>query len=101
MKIVPVEHGVERGHFVDTHWRHSQEISDVVHNANTRPSFILSLTEIKKRNDCSLFILRRIVGNNVLGALQIFGIKFEGDLTELFMRYKGFQLAESRTLGLL
>jgi len=79
---LPVEHGVERGHFIDTHWRHFQEIGNVVHNANARPSFILALTEIKKRNDCSLFILRWIARNNVVCALQIFGIKFEGNLTD-------------------
>ena len=80
--ILPVEHSIERGYFVDAHWRHSQEIGNVVHNANTRPSFILALTKIKKRNDCSLFILRRIAGNNVLRSLQIFGIELEGNLTE-------------------
>ena len=78
--ILPVKHGIKCGHFIDTHWRHFQEICNVVHDANARPSFILALTEIKKRNDCSLFILRRIVRNNILCTLQIFGIKFEGNL---------------------
>ena len=79
--ILPVEHGVECGHFIDTHWRHFQEIGDIVHNANACPSLILALTKIKKRNDRSLFILRRIAGNDILCALQVFSIKFEGNLT--------------------
>jgi hypothetical protein len=78
--ILPVEHGVKCGYFIDTHWRHFQKLCDIVHNAKARPSFILALTEIKKGNNCSLFILRRIARNNVLCTLQMFSIEFEGNL---------------------
>jgi hypothetical protein len=78
--ILPIEHGVKCGYFIDTHWRHFQEICNVVHNANARPSFILALTEIKKRNNCSFLILRRIVRNNILCTLQISNVKSEGNL---------------------
>ena len=91
--ILPVKHGVECGNFIDTHWRHFQKICNVVHNANARPSFILTLTKIKKRNDCSLFILGWIARNNILCALQIFGIEFKGNLARrVILRYTGFQL---------
>lgn len=79
--MLPVKHGVKCGYFINTHWRHIQDICNVVHNTNARPSFILTLTKIKKRNDCSLSILWRIARNNIMCMLQIFGIKFESNLT--------------------
>lgn len=43
---VPVEHGVESGDFVDTHWGKLEEFGNIVHHAYAGPSFILTLPEV-------------------------------------------------------
>ena len=97
---LPVEHGVECGHLIDTHGRHSQEIGHIVHNANARPSLILALTEIKKWDDCSLFVLRWIARNNILRALQILSIKFEGNLPDSVI-YEAQEVSIRSYLGIV
>lgn len=73
----PVEHGVEGSNFIDTHWWHFKELRDVVHDADTCPSFVLSLAEIEERNDSSFLVLWGIPGNDFFRLLQVIWGKLE------------------------
>jgi len=67
----PVEHGVEGSNFIDTHWWHLKEFCDVVHDADTCPSFVLSLAEIKEGNNSSFPVLWGIPGYDFFRPLQV------------------------------
>ena len=79
-KLPPVEHGVESCNLVNPHWRHFKHFRDIVHDADARPSFVLSLAQIKEWNNGCFLILRRVPGDDILRALQVFWREFEGDL---------------------
>jgi len=64
----PIEHGVESGNLVNAHGRHTQEFCDVVHYADTCPSFVLPLSEIEEGNDGGFLVLRRVFGDDFLSA---------------------------------
>lgn len=53
----PVKHGVEGGDFIHPHWCHFKELGNIVHDANTSPSLILPLTEVKERNNGGFLVL--------------------------------------------
>ena len=57
----PVEHGVERRDFVHPHGWHFEELRHVVHNADTRPSLVLSLAEVEEGNCGCLLVLWWVV----------------------------------------
>ena len=77
---LPIEHGVKCRNLVNSHRRHAEEVSDVVHDADTCPSFVLTLSEIKQRNNGGFLVLRRIVRDNFLSSLHVFGIELESNL---------------------
>lgn len=77
---VPVEHCVESGHFVDSHGRKFQQLGNIVHDADTCPSLVLSLPEVQKRDNSSFLVLRRVVGNNIFGSLQVLCVELERNL---------------------
>lgn len=51
-----VVHGVESGNLVDTHRRHFQSASDLVHDTDTAET-VLALAEIEQGHDGSLLVL--------------------------------------------
>lgn len=77
---VPIKHCVERSDLVYPHRRHLQQLSDIVHRTDTRPSLVLTLCKVKYRDDCSLPVLGRILGDSLLRDLEVFGRKLEWDL---------------------
>lgn len=62
-----VEHGIEGGDFVDSHGRHVQHLSDLVHGRQGEPATGLSLGQVKHGNNASLSVVLRISVNNQLG----------------------------------
>lgn len=73
----PVKHGVESRHFVNAHGWHFQELRDVVHDADTRPSLVLSLTEMEEGDDSTLLVLWGIPGYDFVRFLQVVRGKLE------------------------
>jgi hypothetical protein len=75
---VPIEHGVERGDFVDTHRRNFNQRRNVIHDRKAGKA-VLTLRQVEQRNDGGLFVVCRVLCHNGLGRLQILGIKFKLD----------------------
>ncbi|EEQ36663.1 hypothetical protein CLUG_00785 [Clavispora lusitaniae ATCC 42720] len=65
-------HGVESGHFVHSHWRHVQHLGNVVHDRNRGETNSAS-AQVQQRHACALFVSRWILGNDLLGPLQVLG----------------------------
>jgi len=78
----PVKHGIECGDLVHAHGRHLKHGGDIIHDAETCPSLILSLAEVKERDDSSLFVLWRIVRDDLLSAFEVLRCEFERNLTQ-------------------
>jgi hypothetical protein len=76
----PIEHGVESRNLVYPHRRHFQELRDIIHNADTRPPFVLSLSKVKERNHSCLLVLGWVTRNDFLGPLVIRSVEFERNL---------------------
>ena len=76
---VPIVHGIECCHFIDSHGWHLQNPSHLVHDTYACET-MLPLAKIEKGHDGCLFILRRI-------AFQYFGDEFVVDFVEL-KRYR-------------
>jgi len=77
-----VEHGVERCDLVNTHGRHVDEASDIVHDADACPAFVLPLAKVKQRDYGCLLILGRVVGDDLLGLLHVVCVEGECNLRE-------------------
>ena len=77
---VPVEHGIERRDLIHTHGGHLQELRDVVHNTDTRPSLVLSLRQVEQRNDSGFLVLGRVVRDDFLCAGEVLCVELEWDL---------------------
>lgn len=75
---VPVVHGVECGHLVDTHGRHLQYPSHLVHDADAGEP-VLALTEIEKRHHGGLLVLARVSTEDLLDELLILRVELEGN----------------------
>lgn len=80
IKYAPVEHGIKRRNLVYTHGWHTQQIGDIIHDADTRPPFVLPLAKIEEGNDSRFLVLRWIMGDDFLRTLQVFGIELESNL---------------------
>lgn len=76
---IPVVHGVEGGNLVDTHGRHLQDASDLVHDADAGEA-VLSLAEIEEGHDGGLFVLGWVSGQDFLHQLLVDGVELEGDV---------------------
>lgn len=57
----PIEHGVEGSNFIDSHGWYLHELGDIVHDADARPSFVLTLPEIEKWDDGGFLVLRWVM----------------------------------------
>ena len=80
LKNVPVVHGVEGSDLVDAHRRHLDHLGDSIHDGQACPSQ-LSLSQIQQGHDSTLLVLRRILGHDLLGALQVFRGELELDIS--------------------
>lgn len=77
---IPVKHRIEGSDLVHAHRRHLKYCRHMVHRTDARPSIILPLSEIQKRNNGGLLILRRVFGNDRLGTLHVLCIELERNL---------------------
>ena len=76
---VAVVHGIERRHFVDTHWWHLEYPRNLVHDADAAES-VLALSEVEERHDGGLLVLGGVTGDDFLDELLILRREFEGNL---------------------
>lgn len=74
---LPVEHSVEGCDLVNTHWGHFKKLRNVVHNADTCPTFVLSLTEVKEGYHRRLLVLGRVMRDYLLCPFQVLLIEFK------------------------
>lgn len=74
----PVVHGIERGHLVDSHWRHLKDACDFVHDADAGET-MLALAEIKQRHHGGLLVLWRVSLEDLGYDGLILGCEFERD----------------------
>lgn len=72
-----VVHGVEGGDLVNTHGRHLEEASDLVHDANAGEA-VLALAQIEQRHDGGLLVLAGVAGEDLLDELLILLVELEG-----------------------
>lgn len=80
---VPIEHGVKGGNLIDSHGRHAEVFCDVVHDADTCPSFVLSLGKIEEWDDGRFLVLRGVFGDDFLSALYVLCVELEWDLQRI------------------
>jgi hypothetical protein len=52
----------------------------MIHHTDACPSVVLPLGEIQEGNDGCLLVLRRVLGDDTLGALLVLCIELERDL---------------------
>ena len=97
----PVIHGVECRDLVHAHRWELKQFRDVVHDADAGPSLVLFLSKIEQWNDRRLFILRRVVGYNSLGFLEVFRSKLKMKLAGKIQDVLNLISGHWRTLGLL
>jgi hypothetical protein len=76
---VSVVHGVERGHFVDSHGRHLQQASDLVHDADAGEA-VLALAQVEQGHDGGLFVLLGVSLEDLGHDGFILLVEFEGDI---------------------
>lgn len=76
----PIEHRVECRDFVHSHRRKFKKLRHIVHNAYARPSFVLALSKIKKRDDSRFLVLRGVVRNYFVSAFEILRCILEWNL---------------------
>lgn len=80
-----IVHSIERSNLVDTHRRHLQQPSNLIHDAQTSES-MLTLSEIQNRHNSSLFVLRWISLENLSDQLLVLCCEFERDRGIVFGR---------------
>lgn len=80
---IPVVHGVECRNLVYTHGRHLQYPRYLIHNTDAAEA-VLALSEVEKRHDGGLFVLRGVSGNDFLDEFLILRIEFEGNFEVVF-----------------
>lgn len=73
----PVVHGVEGGDLVHPHPRHLQHLGHMIHHADRRPSLVLSLSKVEKRDDSGLFVLRRVTRDDFVGEFAVLLVEGE------------------------
>lgn len=74
-----VVHGVKGSNLINTHRRHLQQTSNLIHDADARET-VLSLTEIQQGHDGRLLVLWGVSAQDLFDELLIGGIEFEGDV---------------------
>lgn len=76
---VPVVHGVEGGHFVDSHGRHLQQASYLVHDTDAGEA-VLALAQVEQGHDGGLLVLLGIPLEDLGDDGFILLVEFEGDI---------------------
>ena len=77
---LPIKHGVEGCNLVYSHCRHLEQLSDIVHDADTCPALVLPLAEIEKRNDGGFLVLRWVMRDDFLCSLHVFRVELKWNL---------------------
>lgn len=75
----PVEHRVKSSDLVDSHPRHLQHFRHGVHNADTRPTIVLPLSEVQERDHGRLLVLRWITTDDFCSDLAVCLVELERD----------------------
>ena len=73
-----VVHGIKGRDFVNSHGRHFQQTSNLVHDANAGKS-VLALSEVEKRHDGSLLVLRRVALEDLIDDFFVLCAELERD----------------------
>jgi hypothetical protein len=97
----PVEHGVERRDFVHSHGLHFEQLRHVVHNADARPSLVLSLAEVEEGNGGCLLVLWWIMCDDFIGAFKVLRCELERNLGGGVRRSENRDKMYENTPGLL
>ena len=79
---IPVEHGVERRDLVDSHRLHFEQLRHIVHDADARPSLVLSLPEVQEGNNSRLLVLRWVMRDDFISVFQVLGCELERNLDD-------------------
>ena len=79
---IPIEHGVERRDFIDPHRLHFEQLRHIVHDADARPSLVLSLPEVEEGDDSRLLVLRWVMRDDFIGVFQVLRCKLERNLDD-------------------
>jgi hypothetical protein len=74
---VPVVHGIEGRHLVDSHWRHLQYSRHLVHYTDAGKA-VLPLTQVQQWHDCRLLVLARVPAKHLLDEILILLVELEG-----------------------
>ena len=67
-----IEHGVKGGNFVDTDGCHLTNLGHLVHGSEGQPAAALALGQVQERDHRCLFVVVRVLAQNVIHALVIF-----------------------------
>lgn len=73
-----VVHGIKGRDFVNSHRRHFQQTSNLVHDADASES-MLTLSEVEKRHDSSLLVLRRVALEDLIDDFFVLCAELERD----------------------
>lgn len=75
---IPVIHRIERRYLIHPHWRHLQDLSHLVHDADTGEA-VLPLAEIEEGHHGGFFVLRGVAFQDFGDEFLVYGIELEGD----------------------
>lgn len=73
-----VVHGIKGRDFVDSHGRHFQQTSNLVHDTDTGES-MLALSEVEKGHDSSLLVLGRVTFEDLIDDFFVLCAELERD----------------------
>jgi hypothetical protein len=73
-----VVHGIKSRDFINSHGRHFQQTSNLVHDTDTGKS-MLALSEVEKRHDSSLLVLGRVTLEDLIDDFFVLGAELERD----------------------
>jgi hypothetical protein len=61
---------------------HFEQLGHIVHDADARPSLVLSLAEVKEGNDGRLLVLRWVMRYDFIGVFQVLRCELERNLDD-------------------
>lgn len=73
-----VVHGIKCRDFINSHGRHFQQTSNLVHDTNAGES-VLALSEVEKGHNGSLLVLGRVTFEDLIDDFFVLGAELERD----------------------
>jgi hypothetical protein len=80
---------------------HFEQFRHIIHNADARPSLVLSLAKVEEGNDGCLLVLRRVMRDDFIGAFKVLGCELERNLGEKVRQLEYRDTRYKDTPGLL